>query len=168
MARLNDLSGQRFERLWVVKRAPDHVTPSGSRSVVWLCKCDCGKETFVRANELRNGSVLSCGCYRKEKNLTHGLRHTRLYNIWVNMRQRCGNPNHPAYGDYGGRGIAVCAAWADDFSAFAKWALTKGYKDTLSIDRIDNDSGYSPDNCRWATPAEQAENRRPRKKVASA
>lgn len=168
MARLDDLIGQRFGHLTVIGRAENRRSPSGSCCVVWTCKCDCGNTKEVRANELRSGSTLSCGCYRKQKHLTHGMRKTRLYNIWSNMLQRCTNTRHPAFLDYGGRGINVCPEWSGSFESFEKWALANGYTDNLSIDRINNDLGYSPENCHWATPKQQACNRRPRRKAVIA
>lgn len=156
---LDDLTGQRFGRLVVISRAPNHVCPGGSYSVVWNCVCDCGNRVQVLANSLRNGNNKSCGCYRRDKRTRHRRTHTRLYNIWENMKQRCRNPNNRQYADYGGRGICVCDEWLN-FEVFYQWALSNGYNDSLSIDRIDNDKGYTPDNCRWTDATTQANNRR--------
>ena len=162
--RLDDLTGRRFNHLVVISRAPDRVTPSGSKSVAWNCVCDCGKQVTVRSNELRRGTTKSCGCYRSAMHTTHGKRHSRLYNIWQNMVQRCTNDKNPAFRDYGQRGITVCEEWRNSFQVFESWAITAGYSDSLSIDRIDNDNGYKPSNCRWVTAKVQANNRRPRKR----
>ena len=126
--------------------------------------CDCGRETIVAQSSLRSGVTQSCGCLMRElssKRATkHGGRKTRLYRIWDNMKSRCSNPTKGNYKEYGGRGIKVCEEWLHDFAAFRDWALANGYDDALTIDRIDNDKGYSPDNCRWITQAEQNRNQR--------
>lgn len=95
-------------------------------------------------------------------NIKHNKSNTRLYRIWGGMKTRCYRPYHTMYSNYGGRGISVCEEWRDDFEAFEKWALSNGYKDDLSIDRIDNDGDYCPDNCRWVTILQQNSNKRPR------
>ena len=167
MGKLIDLTGQRFGRLTVVQRAE-----IGKRGhALWLCKCACGKDTVVSSSSLRRGATNSCGCLRSEicrnrittMNTTHGGKGTRLYRIWHDMKQRCYNPKSDHYSLYGGRGISVCSEWLNDFAVFQKWALSHGYRDDLSIDRIDVDGNYSPDNCRWATIKEQNNNKRPRK-----
>lgn len=156
--RFIDLSGEQFGRLTVIKR----VENRGKRTM-FLCKCDCGKETIVTQSSLVRGNTQSCGCLWKEKvgkkSITHGMSGTRLHTIWKNLRQRCENKNHKQYSDYGGRGITVCAEWGD-FETFYNWAMANGYKDTLSIDRKDNNKGYSPDNCHWTDKYTQARNKR--------
>jgi hypothetical protein len=152
-----DITGQRFSRLVVLDAAP-----SKRAGKHWLCVCDCGNETVVRSDHLRYGKTRSCGCYNsevaKERQTVHGGNGSRLYNIWQHMRGRCERPTDAAFDRYGGRGITICVEWRD-FATFAQWAAENGYSDGLSIDRIDNDAGYFPSNCRWASAKTQSRNR---------
>lgn len=167
-----DETGNRYGRLTVICRAG-----SNKKGIaLWLCKCDCGGKTIARGSKLRRGETKSCGCFEQETRvrnghkrmqLTHGMSQSRLYGVWAGMKKRCTNPSHPHYNDYGGRGISVCAEWADSFSAFAEWALSHGYdenapKGKCTLDRIDPDGDYCPKNCRFADMVVQQNNRRDR------
>lgn len=159
MSKLIDLTGKKFNRLTVISRAEN----SKHGKVRWKCKCECGNEVIVDASSLRKNSVHSCGCYRTERlneySYTHGKSKTRLNNTWRCMKQRCLNPNNSAYKNYGGRGITVCNEW-QEFQPFYDWAIANGYKDDLTIDRIDVNGNYEPSNCRWVDTKTQSNNTR--------
>lgn len=164
MGNLIDLTGQRFGRLVVIGRGADYLTSGGHKFARWRCKCDCGNIVLVKSVHLRNGITKSCGCISAEllekRNRVHGMRYTKLYEVWKGMKSRCENPKHIGFKDYGGRGISVCEEWRDDFLQFYEWAVGHGYADGLTIDRIDNEKGYSPENCRWVTRAFQNAHKR--------
>lgn len=159
-----DLTGCRFGRLVVQCRTPKSECKSNE---IWFtCRCDCGSVINVRGRHLRYGKVKSCGCLEKENRerlcqdrITHGESKTRLYRTWNGMNERCNNPNNSRYASYGGRGITVCDEWKK-YESFRDWSVNNGYEDGLSIDRIDNDKGYCPENCRWITLTQQANNKR--------
>lgn len=159
-----DITGQRFGRLTVICRDGTNR----NRASTWRCMCDCGNEVIAVGSNLRTGWTQSCGCLRKDQLTTHGKRKSRLWVVWMGMRRRCNKPYDKAYNNYGARGITICKEW-DDFQAFHDWAMANGYDENAprgqcTIDRIDNDKGYCPENCRWVDTKTQNSNRRKRNK----
>jgi hypothetical protein len=160
MGTLIDLTGQKFGRLTVIKL--DHI----ERKSYWLCKCDCGKETISTSGDLKSGHKKSCGCLHDElssirltkRNLTHGESNTRLYKIWTDIKKRCYRETFWAYSRYGGRGITLCQEW-HDYPTFRDWCMSNGYAENLTIDRINNDGNYEPNNCRWVDRKTQSNNK---------
>ena len=166
MPNFKNLTGEKFGRLTII--GVSRKVESGNRErYYWRCKCDCGNEKEVRTDCLTSGLVKSCGCLKKDQdkiNLTkyhkHKLSHTKLWDTYYGMKSRCYDKTDKRYSDYGGRGIELCPEWLENFENFVSWSLENGFDDNLQIDRIDNDSGYSPQNCRWISIKENCRNRR--------
>lgn len=159
-----NLVGQKFGKLTVIKESEPHVYPSGRQRKTFLCQCECGAYKTALQNALVTGQLKSCGCWKSipENNVKyrHGLSRHPISAVWGDMKNRCNNPKCQYYHVYGARGIKVCDEWANDFKVFYDWAIAKGWKKGLHIDRIDSNKGYSPDNCRFVTPKENMNNRR--------
>lgn len=157
--RISDYTGMKIGRL-TVEREADKLP--GNKNRRWLCTCECGKKVVVFGYNLATKHTLSCGCAKSEyyinKNTIHGQSHTRLYGIWCKIKDRCYCESCNAYKYYGARGIIMSDEWKNDFVAFYKWAMTNGYREDLSIDRIDNNGCYTPDNCRWTDVETQMNN----------
>lgn len=153
-----DLIGQKFGRLTVIKKGPKK---QGGKQY-WMCKCECGNTKSVYQYNLISGQTQSCGCLQKEiakSNLTkHGFSKTPIYKIWEAMKRRCDSPKSQRYASYGGRGITYCADWKT-FEGFYQWASTSGYKPGMSIERVDVDKNYCPENCKWIPLKDQPKNK---------
>jgi len=158
MGKRIDLNGRRFGRLTIIA---DAKVKRGGHTA-WQCQCDCGNNTIVRGDSLMSGKTQSCGCQRLEAITSHGMKHSSTYRSWSDMKSRCNDPNTLDYKRYGGRGIKVCDRW----NAFQLFYADMGEKPKgLSLERIDNNKGYSPDNCKWATRKEQSRNQRPNRMI---
>jgi len=156
--RKQDLIGKKFGKLTVIKEGENK-----GKNTTWICKCDCGEEKTILAYNLTSGKSKSCGCVRGEKlgNLvrTHGFSNTRLYHIYKGIKQRCHNENNPAYMYYGGKGVSICNEWNCDYLKFKEWSLNNNYDEFVSIDRINPDGNYCPENCRWVSMQKQQNNK---------
>lgn len=175
MAIKQNLKGQRFGRLTAL-----YTVPNNNYHTRWHCVCDCGNTKDVLQQNLVNGHVRSCGCLHVERNKeklavlnesmqreSHHETKTRLYHIWINMKSRCFDENSTTFHHYGGRGITVCREWASSFLSFKEWATANGYSDELSIDRINVDGNYCPENCRWVSGSiQQFNKRKPRRNTS--
>lgn len=165
MSKFIDLTGKRFGKLIVLKRIEDYVFNSGRKERQWLCKCDCGNEINVIGTNLKRGNTKSCGCYRidvtKELHTKHNLSNSKFMNTLKGMKSRCYNPKDKRYNNYGGRGITICDEWLceDGLINFYNWLINNRYAENLTIDRIDSNKGYYPDNCRWVDMKTQQNNR---------
>lgn len=169
-----ELAGKRFGKLVAIEKTDERYR----KNVLWKCKCDCGNEVLVIASRLTSGHTKSCGCLIKEsiKNVakayresssykppksrrTHGEAGTTLYKLWTSMKERCNNKNAENYKYYGEKGVKLCGEWNKNYESFRDWAIENGYAEGLTIDRINPEDGYTPENCRWATIEEQANNK---------
>lgn len=158
-----NLIDEQFGKLTVIKRAGSDRT---GKNAMWECKCECGNIILVSTCHLKSKHTQSCGCLKKvvvnsgQFQKTHGQTGKRIYRIWLGMKQRCFNPKSEKYEIYGGKGVVICDEWKNSFHSFYEWAISHGYNDNLTIDRIDSDGNYEPNNCRWATYSEQNKNRK--------